>query len=145
MVKYCFKTWQKVVIFIPLYCTRENFLTLIHFSSDNLIYFLFFSGLHKLKKFMHVLASKSFHYVLGLSVTLLFLDAVGCVNKLMRLIFRECIMLWGSVYWFLYIYQHNNQINNSLPHLYQLSLFNLQYSYTTCFGSHGAIIRQYNM
>jgi hypothetical protein len=36
---------------------------------------------------------------------------------------------------FLHIRQHNNKINNSIPHLRQLSLFNLQYSS----ASHGAI------
>jgi hypothetical protein len=46
---------------------------------------------------------------------------------------------------FLYIRQHNNQINNSPPYLCQLSLFNLRYSYVTCFGSNGAIITRYNI
>jgi hypothetical protein len=46
---------------------------------------------------------------------------------------------------FLYIRHHTNKIHNSLPHLCQLSLFNLWYSYATCFGSHGAIVRQYNI
>jgi hypothetical protein len=45
---------------------------------------------------------------------------------------------------FLYIRQHNNKIN-SLPHLCQLSLFNLRYSYATCFGCQGAIIRRYTI
>jgi hypothetical protein len=81
---------------------------------------------------------KIFHCVPGLSLTLLFLGAVGCV-KLM--IFMECILLYVSIYSFLYIHQHNNQINNSLPHLCQLSLFNLRYSHATCFGPHRATIR----
>jgi hypothetical protein len=45
---------------------------------------------------------------------------------------------------FLYIRQQNTQINNSLPHLCQLSLFNLRYSYATRLGYHGVIIRRYN-
>jgi hypothetical protein len=53
-----------------------------------------------------------------------------------------------SIYWFLYIRQHRNQTNNSLPHWYKhcINLFDSQRSYATCFRSHGAIIRQcYNI
>jgi hypothetical protein len=45
----------------------------------------------------------------------------------------------------LHIHQHNNRKNNSLTHFYQLSLFNLRYSYATSFSSHEAIIRRCNI